>query len=647
MGRTPQRDILKRQREELERSQRYRDQNAYEDKWRRMKDLYRGKHYERASKEDRTLINLAFSNINIIVPSVSINYPKFTLNPRTPEDAAGAVFAEEVLNYEWRTNKFQNEFRLAVNDQLQIGHGWMKSGWKNVKEAVADKPAEDDDNPADKEDEDSEVISETTTTRIVEDRPFAERISPFDVYVDPDARTPRELRWIAQRIWRPTNLVRHDKRYNKQARDEASTTSVSKYDDERRRATILSNDETLETSGYIEVIEYYDIERRTMSTFARDGGDTFLVKPREQPYAFGHPFVMFRNHEVVDEFYPMGELEAIEELQYELNETRTQMLNDRKRYKRKHLYRRSAFDKQGLAELESEVENALVPVESNDPLNDVVVPLPQNVVDAQMYDHYGSVKEDIQEISGITEFQRGSTPEVRRTATEASIIQDNINARASDKLARIELTLADVGEQVMKLIQQFMTGKKVARVIGSEAQPVWIEYDKEYIRGDFDFEVEAGSTQPQNESFRRQSAMQIVEAMLPFVDYGVVNVEALAAYVLEFGFGLKNMNGILQSPPPPEEEMMEEDPMGGPPMSPEEEMMMMQQGMPPEGMPAGPPPEGMGMQPEVMPQQGGGILPPEILADAEARGMPPELLEQLVLAKQQGVQQVDPRQLLG
>src|SRR5690554_1536567 len=164
--------VLKRQRNELNRSRRKRDQDGTDDLWRRMKDLYRGKHYNGQPLEDKTIVNIAFANINVIVPSVSTNYPKFTLNPRTPDDAAGAIIAEEVLNYLWRNYDYQDEFRLAVNDQLQIGHGWVKVGWKQVKEEVAAKPAEDDDNIADVEDEDAEQTVETSTVRFTEDRPI-------------------------------------------------------------------------------------------------------------------------------------------------------------------------------------------------------------------------------------------------------------------------------------------------------------------------------------------------------------------------------------------------------------------------------------------------------------------------------------------
>ena len=96
------------------------------------------------------------------------------------------------------------------------------------------------------------------------------------------------------------------------------------------------------------------------------------------------------------------------------------------------------------------------------------------------------------------------------------MIQDAANSRAQDKMARIETFLGQLGERLIQLMQQYMTGEQVVRVVGPTAMPMWLTYDKDYIKGEFDFEVEAGSTQPQNETFRRQSAMQLVDAMAPF-----------------------------------------------------------------------------------------------------------------------------------
>ena len=71
---------------------------------------------------------------------------------------------------------------------------------------------------------------------------------------------------------------------------------------------------------------------------------------------------MLRNYEVPDHFYPIGEVEQIESLQLELNQTRNQMMNHRKRFARKWLYETDAFDRDGVQALESDVDNTMIPV---------------------------------------------------------------------------------------------------------------------------------------------------------------------------------------------------------------------------------------------------------------------------------------------
>ena len=106
-------DQLKFMREEVTRSKRWRDNDDMDDLWKTMIDLYRGRHYEGASRNDRLVINLAFATKNVIAPSVAINNPRFTVNARKPENAPMAVIVEEVLNYLWRCHKYQDEIRLS------------------------------------------------------------------------------------------------------------------------------------------------------------------------------------------------------------------------------------------------------------------------------------------------------------------------------------------------------------------------------------------------------------------------------------------------------------------------------------------------------------------------------------------------------
>lgn len=600
MARPANRDVLAHQRKKIEHSRKWRKQENYDKLWKRMIDLYRGKQFPDMTEEDRMLVNVCFSTINVIAPSVAVNHPKITVGARKSEDGDKAIITEAIINYWWRHFDCQKQMRLAVDDYLIIGHGWLKVGYRFVEEERQKViTTEENAETADP----TQGLSMETEMVVVEDRPFVERVSPFDVFVDPDATRIEDAKWIAQRIRRPMVEVRNDPRYNRQARNDALASHYSKFSSEDGRPRESRDDK----DAYVDVWEFYDIKRQTMSIFC-DGGEAFLVNPTKMPYAFGHPFVMLRNYDIPEHFYPMGELEAIEPLQHELNATRTQMMNHRKRFSRKWLYKESAFDQDGRAALETDEDNVMVPVMSDEPLQAVVSSMPAIVNPPDMYNLSGTIMQDMDRISGVAEFMRGGASEINRTATEAAMMQDAQNARTSDKLAEVERAIAGCAKRLIGLAQQYLTGEHVARVVGSQAMPIWVNFDRDYIMGEFDFEVEAGSTQPVNESFRRQMALQMVDAMAPFVGAGIIDMGALARHVLQFGFGVKTPEAFLAQP---------------------QQQMMGPDGQPMQGAPQGAPAPDMGGQMPMedmggMPPTGGmpmpSSIPPQVLAALQNQG---------------------------
>jgi hypothetical protein len=116
-------------------------------------------------------------------------------------------------------------------------------------------------------------------------------------------------------------------------------------------------------------------------------------------------------------------------------------------------------------------------------------------------------------------------------------------------------------------------------------------------------------------------ALQIVSAMQPFAQAGLVNLPKLAEYVLSQGFGVKDPSSFLQQAPPPEPPMPEGMPpgmegmppeMGGAPMPPEMPVEL------PPGLVPGGPIQGVGGQP------GEGALPGSI------QSLPPEIIQALL-----------------
>jgi hypothetical protein len=274
------------------------------------------------------------------------------------------------------------------------------------------------------------------------------------------------------------------------------------------------------------------------------------------------------------------------------------MVNDRKRYRRVYLYKPEHLEPDSLQKFRDGDDEVMIEVLAQVPFAEVMAPLQSVQLPPEFYNQSSMISQDINIVSGVNEYQRGVAQPIRRTATEAAMMQDSANARSAEKLARIETAASTVGYNLIALNQQFLETPAVARIVGDDGAARWVEYNAEVLAGGFDFKVEAGSTQPNDDSMRQQKALQLLDVMMPFMGE-IINPRVMAEHILR-QFGVRDTDRFI----------MEEQP----PMPPE--------GMPPEGMPpeqgmppgmggmGGMPPQGMGGAPGGE----GGDLPPELMA---------------------------------
>lgn len=625
MPRETQAESLARFRSKIDHAIRWRMQKNYTATWRRLIDAYAGEQIPPEYKGDRALVNMAFAVANIVVASTTTQYPKFTVKATKMNLDDQATIAEAVLNYLWQHYDCHEEFQQSVVDFTQVGHGWLKVGWcfEERSSDVAMSPEQQQEESLSRnmelsteamgdtegagelpsrEDVEAEVSGRTTEMLVTVDDPYVERVSPFDMVIDPEAISMRTLRWIAHRIVRDLEEVREDKNYDSRVRHRVQADRMlldSDMDDEP-----LDDPELGIDAERVTVWEFYDLRKQTWCVFATSG-DGFLRKPEAIPYKYANPFVMLRNHEVVDRFYPMGDLEVIESLQEELNKTRTQAIDARKQYVRKFIGRASALGPDARAALASDSDGEVVLVEDdNQPLDQVLIHAPALQFDPSIYNAHGqTVMTDIQTVTGLSDYQFAQMPDTKRLATEAMAVQGATNARAQFMLARIERQLAQCGRKLLMLAMQFVDDERVARISGPGGDMMF-QYTGEDIEGEYDLAVEAGSTQPNNDVLRRQEALSLFNTLAPLMGVVIDPVE-LTRYVLQTGFDIKNVDRFFlpqqpgavpgQEPPPPE---------GAP--------------APPGGMPMGAPaPMGPGGGPPLPPMEpppemavpGGGVPP--------------------------------------
>lgn len=637
MARETQEQKLARYRDRVEASRRWRENQGYVESWRRMIDLYRGRQGSQDDECDEAMVNLCFSVMNVVVAAVTTQYPKFTVAPNQMGQDPQATIAEAVLNYAWRHYNFHDEFQSAVIDMCMVGHGWLKVGWRyeektetktltageqfgqvaeqnqQAEQQMAMAPPEVAQQAGALLPSPDEIAAQVEPTQkvvdVVEDDPFVERISPFDMVIDTEACAMRELRWIAQRSVRDLQDVRDDPAYITSSRHKVQadlTLGGAHHDDYNTYNNQGGLSEEASDDDRVTVWEFYDLAEGEWCVFA-ETGDGFLVKPAKIPTPFDNPFVMYRDHEVPETFYPIGEIESVETLQEELNKTRTQEINARKQFVRKFIARESTMGPRAREALSSEIDGDVAVMTDDDrPLSDMIIAAPSLNFDPSVFiQHSQQIVTDLQMVSGLSDYQFGQMPDTRRLATEAMAVEGATNARASFKLSKVERTLAHTGRLLLQVMQAFMESQRVARITGPGGEMLF-QYTSDDIEGEFDLLVEAGSTQPKNDMIRRQEAVTLFNTLAPFMGT-LIDPQALITYLLSQGYDIKNVDRFFAPPPPPV-------PPGGVPGEgqpgvPGQEMASG--GMGPGGTaPAGPMPDmGMGAPPMGAPPTNGAPPP--------------------------------------
>ena len=544
--------------------------SEFVDCWELYYALYRHKHPHAKDGCDDYQVNKIFSTINVILSSTALEFPKITVEPRSADDAAAALIVERVVNYFWDVFEYQDAVRTAYKDSLIIGHGWIKTHWRFEEEEddtasdpatldgdlfgperdrLASQPVTLDGELAQRgqTDEERQRTEALGNKFVLRDEPVVSRVSPYDMFVDPEARDIKDIRWIAQRTrYTYDELVERGKIPKKEGGFRRSAVEDA-YEDDREdleHRTFPTMDVPESCEYWVTVWEFYDIARNEMSVFA-DGGKEFLLDPMPIPYAFGHPFVYVGNHEVTEELYDMGDVEALSDLQSELNQTRSDIVNHRRRYRVKHWYRES-LGEDFLKVMTSNEEDLWAPIPDDVDSQDLIGVIPQIQTPPELYNQSVLISQDIDEISGVSDFQRGRATG-GGTATEAAIQNSAAQARASEKLRRLERVMGRVARNVVQLAQDFMESDHVVRITGIQNElqlqegsrfqqrgtTLFIDVDRELISGEFDFKVEAGSTQPLNEALRNQRAIQMLTMLTPFAAQGLVNVQELLTWALE------------------------------------------------------------------------------------------------------------------
>ena len=188
----------------------------YEDTWDRVLDYLKTKYYKEFLEEDRICINMVHPHVRVVIPAVYSRNPDVMVLPRRKTEfdddiiRKRAEVMQNLLRYYLKELGVKTEVKLCILDAVLTGIAHVKTGYESEieKYEVRKKKKIDKTIISDllvnlgikSEEEPEEEYKYFTNEKVVAERPWVLRVSPYDVIVPALSRRSEELAWRAERI---------------------------------------------------------------------------------------------------------------------------------------------------------------------------------------------------------------------------------------------------------------------------------------------------------------------------------------------------------------------------------------------------------------------------------------------------------------
>lgn len=520
-------ELLRHARERLTAAREFRRKNR-ESHWRENEAQYMGRHWSPRAVEDPAAdlitVNVSFSTVNTILPFITGEEPRFLVEPYSVNaKVSNARLQQAWLNRYWRSAESGASPALeqATADSLIYGDGWLKSSY-----LFKDKQTGPD-----------------TFVEVV--RIFVDRVSPWDVWLDPNATSIDDARFVVHRVYYTKAEMEADPAF-----EDADIDALPWGNIDRRGSAADFNyeEQALGQSEYIEVFEYWDTVKELSIMFV-EGTEVPILRKVEGALP---PLAQMANYYQPGSPYHLSELEQIKDLQAELNKSRSELATHRRRNISKYFIRNDVLSQEAVDALQSPIVGEAIPISTDVPLSDVVAPVQIAPLPSEAYSSADQALRDVYEITGVSEYLRGASPEIRRTATEASIIEGASNVKVQAKLRRVERASRRMGSIVLAIAKAvfpetdademglFLTGDEAERALravqgeeltsmieGGASDQELLDFDQplpaspnaelrpteDMFDGEYEVFVETASTELRNPIFKEQKFREMAQQL--------------------------------------------------------------------------------------------------------------------------------------
>lgn len=509
---------VKKWKREIELSLEWR--KPYQAMWERNIDYFKGLVYEESSTEHRIAVNMVYPYIRVAIPAIYSKNPDVIVSPRKRVNFSDEVMRkraevmQKLLRYLLKELDVKTEVKLCLLDAILTGHSWVKTGYETEfleeqkenkkKESIIDSLLKVAGLAGDDEDEAYDEENAYGNSKILSERPWALRCSPFDMLVPAFSKRPDELYWVGERC-----IIPYDKAMEN-----------DDWDTDGLKPSLNANELLASLRGgykdvpyandmkYIIKYEIWDRDSKQIITLSDELERPLQVKDSEYTFLNSkyHPYVNLRFTELLDEFYPYSDITPAEPQLLELNDTRTQLNTHRKRYNRRYATKPGALSNVAKADLREGADGLIFEVEptyAEQPLEETIMPVTDAPLPPEVYASEARVKDDILNILGTNDYATQESGGAR-TATEAAIVAAQSRFRVEERIDVVGTFVLEIITNLSQISQRFMGVKEISNILGLDAV-YWVQTSSiKELRMNFLFDVVYGSSAPINRDIDRE-----------------------------------------------------------------------------------------------------------------------------------------------
>lgn len=415
---------------------------------------------------------LIWQTILIKNGAITLNIPDFWVQFKRYYDnyAELSTLIRSLLRFYWLKCGAQEEVRIADRYARIVGQCPVRVGYEILFNPHLSSELSSED-ISDALFTDTEVISEG----VWEERPVIRHVSPFRFFYDQDISLPNleYARWCCEVFYlTEEQLSMLPYRGLKELKPTAQRDDIGQGEKASR--------------------EYYEL----WSIWDKDLGLHILYSPSvpekaiavekiESPFPGFFPYELWTIYDLPDLPRAMGDAQLLLVPAQTFNYLRTVELNFVDRTLPRFFYRKGALTEQGKRALEAGNLLQGIEIETDEQLNNVVMPFVPATLPQTLLLLENTLREDITTLSGVTDFHRGIPLPTKRLATEVALVAQLSGIRGQIEQQKFESFLSRVVNKLYHAIRNFtaepivipvtINGKQELRMITPTTLPDDVE----------------------------------------------------------------------------------------------------------------------------------------------------------------------------